>query len=111
MQEISLSSSTVTLDDEGYLLNLDDWSEELAQALAEEENITLTDSHWEIIGVIRHFYQEFGLSPAMRPLVKAVGQQLGPDKGKSMYLMKLFPESPAKQAARLAGLPKPTNCL
>jgi tRNA 2-thiouridine synthesizing protein E len=47
----------------------------------------------------------------MRILVKTVGEKLGPDKGQSLYLLKLFPGSPAKVAAKIAGLPKPTNCL
>jgi len=111
MREISLNNRQITLDDEGYLLNLDDWSPDVANYLADEENLTLTEPHWEVIQVIRDFYHQYQLSPAMRPLVKAVGIALGADKGKSIYLMKLFPKGPAKQAAKLAGLPKPTNCL
>ena len=99
------------LDDEGYLFKLEDWSESLAEELAKEKGIQLTDAHWEIIRVIRQFYQEFEHSPAMRPLCKAVSQSLGTDKGRSIYLMKLFPGSPAKLAACIAGLPKPDNCL
>lgn len=101
----------VTLDQEGYLLNLDDWSEAIALQLANEEELVLTDEHWEVIYLLRDFYQEFGVSPAMRPLVKAVSKKLGAEKGKSMYLMMLFPGSPAKLIAKLAGLPKPKNCL
>jgi len=111
MPQLNLNGQAIELDEEGYLLDLKLWSEPLAEYLAEQEDIALTEEHWEIIRVIRDFYADYELSPAMRPLVKAVGQALGPDKGKSIYLMKLFPESPAKQAARLAGLPKPTNCL
>jgi tRNA 2-thiouridine synthesizing protein E len=111
MREISLNNRQIILDDEGYLLNLDDWSPDVASFLADEDDLTLTELHWEVIQVIRDFYQQYQLSPAMRPLVKAVGIALGADKGKSIYLMKLFPKSPAKQAAKLAGLPKPTNCL
>ena len=111
MRKIMIEGNPVELDDEGYLLNLDTWSDAVASYLAIEENIQLTDDHWEIIQVIRDFYQQHELSPARRPLVKAVGLTLGPSKGKSIHLMKLFPESPAKQAAKLAGLPKPTNCL
>lgn len=111
MRQIEVNNQVIDLDDEGYLLNLQDWQPEVAEFLAIEENIELTEAHWEIIDVIRDFYQTFELSPAMRPLVKAVKQSLGADKGKSIYLMKLFPESPAKQAAKLGGLPKPTNCL
>lgn len=99
------------LDKEGYLLNLNDWDEEIAHHLATLEDITLTDNHWEIIYLLRDFYQEFQVSPAMRPLVKAVSKKLGADKGKSIYLMTLFPGSPAKLIAKLAGLPKPENCI
>ncbi len=101
----------IELDDEGYLRNLNDWSEEIAALLAEHENIVLTSDHWEVIKVIREFYDNFEHSPAMRPLVKAVSLKLGKDKGKSIYLMKLFPGSPAKLVAKIAGLPKPDNCL
>lgn len=111
MRHIAIEGTTIAVDDEGYLLNLDEWSEAVAVYLAEEEEILLSEAHWEIIHVIRDFYLQYELSPAMRPLVKAVGLALGPQKGKSIHLMKLFPESPAKQAAKLAGLPKPTNCL
>lgn len=99
------------LDEEGYLLNLDDWSTELAEQLAATEDLTLTEAHWEIIHLLRGFYQEYGVSPAMRPLVKAVSKSLGSEKGRSIYLMTLFPGSPPKLAAKIAGLPKPANCL
>ena len=98
-------------DKEGYLLNLDEWNEDAAARLANEENINLTDAHWQVIHLLRQFYQETQLSPAMRPFVKLVATQLGSDKGKSIYLMQLFGSSPAKMAAKIAGLPRPTNCL
>ncbi|EWG99160.1 TusE/DsrC/DsvC family sulfur relay protein [Halomonas sp. BC04] len=101
----------VALDPEGYLVDLDDWTPAVARAMAAEEGLELTDEHWEVITVLRDFYARYEASPAMRPLVKAVGQSLGSEKGRSLHLMRLFPESPAKVAARLAGLPKPTNCL
>ncbi|GAB2799236.1 TusE/DsrC/DsvC family sulfur relay protein [Halomonas shantousis] len=108
---INVENRVVALDPEGYLVSLDDWSPEVALVLALEEGRELRQEHWEVIHVLRDFYARFETAPAMRPLVKAVGQSLGPEKGKSLYLMQLFPESPAKVAARLAGLPKPTNCL
>jgi len=101
----------IALDPEGYLVDMGEWSREVAERLAEEEGIVLTEAHWEIIRVLRDFYARFEQAPAMRPLVKAVGQALGPEKGRSVYLMSLFPGSPAKLGARLAGLPKPANCL
>lgn len=108
---MTVNGREISLDPEGYLVDLDDWTPDVAQALAAREGRVLNDEHWEIIEVLRDFYGRYDMAPAMRPLVKAVGQSLGPEKGKSLYLMRLFPESPAKVAARLAGLPKPTNCL
>ncbi len=109
--QLIVDSQSIALDDEGYLYNLEQWTPEVARLLAEEEQLELTEAHWEIIHLLREFYQQYQLSPAMRPLVKAVAASLGKDKGRSIYLMKLFPGSPAKVAARLAGLPKPDNCL
>jgi tRNA 2-thiouridine synthesizing protein E len=99
------------LDEEGYLLDLELWNEDLMFALAESDNLELTQAHLEVIQTIREFYIEYQLSPAMRPLVKAMQNKFGSEKGKSIYLMKLFSDSPPKQAARYAGLPKPLNCL
>lgn len=108
---LNVDSERVALDPEGYLVDLSAWTPAVAEALAAEEGRELCEEHWEVIEVIRDFYSRYQASPAMRPLVKAVGQALGPEKGRSLHLMKLFPDSPAKVAARLAGLPKPANCL
>ena len=105
------SNKKIRLDPEGYLVNQDQWSKPVAEMLADDEGLPLTEAHWEIIEVVRDFYQRFEMAPAMRPLVKATKNALGEEKGKSIYLMTLFPGSPAKRIARLAGLPKPTNCL
>lgn len=111
MSTIQVEGREIALDKEGYLCSLADWTPAVAEHLAAAEGIELTDAHWEIIHLLRDFYQAFELSPAMRPLVKYVAQHLGPEKGKSIYLMRLFPQSPAKIASKIAGLPKPTNCL
>lgn len=102
---------TIQLDPEGYLVNQAEWNPSVAALMAEEEGLSLTPEHWEIIEVVRAFYQRYEMAPAMRPLVKATKNALGNEKGRSIYLMQLFPGSPAKRIARLAGLPKPTNCL
>lgn len=83
----------------------------MAQQLAAAEGIDLTEQHWEILELLRAYYEEFDASPAMRPLVKYCALKLGADKGKSIYLMSLFPGSPAKIGSKIAGLPKPENCL
>ncbi len=98
-------------DREGFLRDLADWSPEVAEQIAASEGIALSDAHWEVIHLLREYYARFDSSPAMRPLVKYCAQQLGPDKGKSIYLLGLFPGSPAKLGSKIAGLPKPDNCL
>ena len=103
--------STVLLDKDGFLENMGDWNTGLAQSLAEAENIELTDAHWEIIHLLRDYYQQYDSSPAMRPLVKFCGLKLGLKKAKSIYLLALFPGSPAKIGSKIAGLPRPDNCL
>ena len=115
MAQLTVRGKTIELDKDGYLKELNDWSEDVANALAANEPLELTEAHWEIIRVLQEFYKEFELSPAMRPLIKYVGLKLGPEKGKSIYLMKLFGQhsgqSPALVISKLAGLPRPTNCL
>ena len=109
--QLSVNGQPIPVDSEGFLKNLSDWDHHTAQALALQESITLTEQHWEIIHLLRKFYQQYQLSPAMRPLIKFIKQELGQDKGNSMHLLKLFPGSPAKLASKIAGLPKPDNCL
>jgi TusE/DsrC/DsvC family sulfur relay protein len=98
-------------DEEGYLLNLADWTKEAAGHLAEEEKVPLTDNHWEVINFLREYYNEYQIAPAVRVLTKAIGKQFGEEKGNSKYLYDLFPYGPAKQACKIAGLPKPTGCI
>ncbi|PJG86604.1 TusE/DsrC/DsvC family sulfur relay protein [Conservatibacter flavescens] len=95
----------------GYLTDHTQWSPDVAKAIAQQENLTLTEAHWEVIYFVREFYQEYQTSPAIRMLVKAMQQKLGEEKGNSRYLQRLFPDGPAKQATKLAGLPKPAKCL
>ena len=109
--QIHCANKTVELDKEGFLKNLIDWEPEVAETLANHEDISLTEAHWEILWLLRSFYDQYQLSPAMRPLIKFIGQELGADKARSIYLMQLFPGSPAKLASKIAGLPKPDNCL
>ncbi|URL05566.1 TusE/DsrC/DsvC family sulfur relay protein [Avibacterium sp. 21-595] len=108
---LNINNQIIETDNEGYLLDLTQWTPDVALAIAQQEALTLTEAHWEVIHFVRDFYQEYHTSPAIRMLVKAVAQKLGEDKGNSRYLQRLFPEGPAKQATKLAGLPKPAKCL
>jgi tRNA 2-thiouridine synthesizing protein E len=108
---ISFNGKEFETDKHEYLANLSDWSEPLALHIAELEGIEMTDNHWEVVHFVRNFYKEYKTSPAIRLLVKAMAKELGSDKGNSIYLYKLFPKGPAKQATRIAGLPKPAKCI
>lgn len=108
---VEFNNKQIETDKLGYLLNVHDWSSELAKVLAQSENIEMTDNHWEVVNFVRAFYLEFDTSPAIRALVKAMALKFGPEKGNSRYLQRLFPKGPAKQATKIAGLPKPAKCL
>jgi tRNA 2-thiouridine synthesizing protein E len=111
MSNIEVNGKTFETDEEGYLVNLSDWSEEVAESIAKSENVDMSPNHWEVVNFLRKYYDEFQIAPAVRVLTKAIGKQLGPDKGNSQYLYQLFPYGPAKQACKIAGLPKPTGCV
>ncbi len=98
-------------DKDGYLRHLSDWNPNVAEWLAEGVNVTLNKDHWDVIHALRNFYADTGISPAMRILVKIVKQKVSLEKGNSIHLLTLFPGSPAKLVAKIAGLPRPTNCL
>lgn len=106
-----LNGRSYETDEEGYLANLSEWSEEVADFIAKQENVEMTTNHWEVVNFLREYYNDFQIAPAVRVLTKAIGKKLGTDKGSSKYLYELFPYGPAKQACKIAGLPKPTGCV
>ena len=110
---IEVNGTAYETDEEGYLVNIADWNEvdQIANEIAKSENVDMTPSHWEVVNFLRDYYNEYQIAPAVRVLTKAIGKQLGPDKGNSKYLYELFPYGPAKQACKIAGLPKPTGCV
>ncbi|HID4641414.1 TPA: sulfurtransferase TusE [Klebsiella pneumoniae] len=101
----------IETDSEGYLKDTNQWSEAMAEVIAAQEGITLAVEHWVVVRFVREFYLEFNTSPAIRMLVKAMANKFGEEKGNSRYLYRLFPKGPAKQATKIAGLPKPVKCI
>jgi len=97
---------------EGFLLDLNTWNLEIAQHLAREENIELSTEHLAIINIIREFYQEYNLHPGMRVLIKVLQQKIASEDHKidSIYIHMKFPHG-IKQLSKIAGLPKPINCI
>ncbi len=109
--EYQLNGSSFPADEEGYLVDITTWNKELADLIALDEKIEMNDDHWEVVNFLRDYYEEYQIAPAIRVLTKAVKKSLGADKGNSKYLYELFPYGPAKQACKIAGLPKPTGCI
>ncbi|OGI56707.1 MAG: sulfurtransferase TusE [Candidatus Muproteobacteria bacterium RBG_19FT_COMBO_61_10] len=108
---IVVNGQSIETDEEGYLVDRNQWNEEVAKVLASTDNAELTQNHWEVLNFLREYYDEYQIAPAVRVLTKAIGKKLGADKGNSKYLYELFPYGPAKQACKYAGLPKPTGCV
>ncbi|MBF0159252.1 MAG: TusE/DsrC/DsvC family sulfur relay protein [Magnetococcales bacterium] len=111
MSSFELNGKTYETDEDGYLVNLGDWSEEVANYLAKSEGVDMTEAHWEVVHFLREYYEEYKIAPMIRILTKAIGKKLGKEKGNTKYLYDLYPGGPAKQACKIAGLPKPTGCV
>ena len=111
VDSLTIDDRQINLDKHGYLQNLEDWNESVAEVLALREVINLSPEHWELINILRQFHQASGLLPSTRSLVKLIRKELGEEKGNSSYLMSLFPQTPLKSLCKIAGLPRPTNCI
>ena len=108
---IIFNEHSIDTDKQGYLLDVADWNTDLAVLIAEQENIELNEDHWQVVNFVRDFYLEYKTSPAIRALIKALKAKFGEEKANSRYLYRLFPKGPAKQATKIAGLPKPARCI
>ena len=106
-----VGSVVAETDEEGYIQDIGLWSEDLARVIAKSENIEMSPEHWEVINFLRAYYDEYQIAPAVRVLLKEMKKKFGAEKGDQKYLYQLFPYGPAKQACKIAGLPKPTGCI
>jgi len=91
----------------GRLKDLSKWSDAAANWLAKREGITLTDGHWEIIRLMRAYYENYNISPILKLLKKQISESLGEAKTEDSYLDNLFPGGVLAQGTRIAGLPIP----
>ncbi len=100
----------ILTDNEGFLKNKEDWSVELMEYMAKQDNLTLTLEHKLVIETVQHYYEEYATTPPIRGLITLLKKQGHPELN-SIALAVLFPEGAAKTAARYAGLPKPAKCI
>jgi tRNA 2-thiouridine synthesizing protein E len=105
---MDVNGNEILCDGEGYLLDLEAWSEDYVYASAAREQLELSDEHWQVIYFIRNFYEEHGVQAPVRDMIKHFKKTWGKEKGSSRYLHQIFPKGgPQKQGNRLAGVRKP----
>lgn len=104
MTQTDIGGHTVKVDDEGFLTDPNTWNKDIALAIAAEESIEMTDRHWVVVDFMRADFAAKGQPPTIRRITKAGGVPT-----KELYA--LYPGGPARKAARIAGLGKPTGCL
>ncbi len=98
------ATGTLEVDDQGYLVHSSDWTPDLADELAADEGITLTDEHWSVIAFCREDAAREGRPPGLRRIAKLSGTSIE-------TLRRLFPNGPGRLAAKIAGLPEPKSCV
>ncbi len=103
---LEVDGKTIETTATGYLVNLDEWSEHVAEVIAKEEGITLTDKHWDVINYLRdQYFNQGGTNPNNRTMLKDMGEIWGKSvTSKDLY--DLFPGNPSKQAGRIGGVPE-----
>jgi tRNA 2-thiouridine synthesizing protein E len=104
MTTLTFEGHKVDVNPEGFLVDSSQWTPEVAESIAQELGIHLTDRHWKVLTFCREDAAREGTSPGLRRIAKLSGVEM-----KELY--QLFPKGPGKLASRIAGLPKPTSCV
>ena len=103
--EIMVDGKEILTDQEGYIQDMAEWSKPFANAMAEYEELVLTEEHWEVINFIRDYYEEHGVQASVRDMIKHFSKAWGETLGSNRYLHQIFPNGgPQKQGNRLAGI-------
>lgn len=105
MSTFTHGNVSIDVDEDGFMLEPEQWNEDVAKALATTEGVNeLSEEHWKLVHYLRNYFLQFGVAPMIRKLCKETGYDL-----KKVY--ELFPSGPAKGACKVAGLAKPTGCV
>ena len=102
---------SLALDQDGHLVDYTLWNEDVAQQLANSLDLELEAWHLEVLHAVREFYQQFGHSPATRPLIKFLMKTVSPEINNAILQERFNTGLVARHLSRLAGVPKPANCL
>ncbi len=108
--QIEVDGKTIELSEAGWLEDLNDWSEEVAVAIARNEKVEMTPEHWDIVSTAREYFREHGSVAEPRIFSKIMKEKYGADRSSSKYIYDLFPYGLIKSANKVAGLPRPKGC-
>ncbi len=108
---IEVNGKHIETDEEGFLVNVSDWAQDVAEVLARHEELVMSETHWGLVDYFRQYWEENQIHPTMHLVVKDLGQSLGKsfseEKAYVKFLYELFPSDPIRQLCKIAGLPKP----
>ncbi len=111
MNMITVKGQTMQLDGSGFLADPGTWNPDVADYIAAVEGIRMTEHHWEVVHFLRDYYLQYRVAPSIKVLLQEIGSKRGPARVSTKYLYELYPCGPAKQACKIAGLPKATGCV
>lgn len=106
---LEVNGKSIAISDDGYLEDVNDWNQEVAQAIADADELPMTDKHWDVVKYLRDEHMNSnGAEPNERGIMKAMGKVWG-EKVSSKIMYEMFPTMPSKQGRKIAGLPKSTR--
>lgn len=105
IEYVDVDGKQIATDQEGYIQDMEQWTEGFARAQAAKEGVELTQEHWDVIHFIRAHYEKHCVQAQVRDMIKHFKQVWGPEKGNNHYLHEIFPMGgPQKQGNRFAGI-------
>lgn len=108
---LEYAGKTIDTDNEGYLIDPEQWNEELALQIAEGESLEMNEDRWQIVRLVREHYEYTTCVPEFRKVLKALKEQSGADVGTRKHVYRLFPYGYGQQACKIAGMRKPLKVL
>lgn len=102
-----MNTNQIERDSDGFLLDPEDWDRDIAQVIADEYQLTLTKAHWQEIEIIRFCFEQSGIVPKLRTILKHLKLELGKDTATRKYIYSLFPYGYGQQGCKIAGMRKP----
>jgi TusE/DsrC/DsvC family sulfur relay protein len=108
--DIFESKRNILADEEGFLSNPNDWSEDVCRSLCSQDGLLLTDSRWEVIRFIRSDHEQYRTVPMTKIIIQGLNKGVGELRYTIKHLYELFPNTPVLLLCKYAGLPKPSKC-